>query len=148
MPNVPFLLGACNAKITLAKNPVLRKSPYAGMLVNGQGRPVNLASTVNTLTASMGGNKTPIIDENALRNGAKPWIEGYHERLVGGRGVEDVVPAYLRRLTVTEAALLQTFPPSFVFEGPQSSKFRQIGNAIPPKLAESVALAVKLALGQ
>jgi DNA (cytosine-5)-methyltransferase 1 len=132
----------------LAKNPVLRKSPYAGMLVNGQGRPVNLHSTINTLTASMGGNKTPIIDENALRTDSKPWIEEYHQRLMDGQSAEDVAPAHLRRLTVTEAALLQTFPSSFAFEGPQSSKFRQIGNAVPPKLAESVAVALKLALSQ
>lgn len=148
MPLTNPFKGVCKAKITLAKNPVLRKSPYAGMLVNGQGRPVNLHSTINTLTASMGGNKTPIIDENALRNDSKPWIEDYHKRLTGGQAAEDVAPPYLRRLTVTEAALLQTFPSSFVFAGPQSSKFRQIGNAVPPKLAESVALSVKLALTQ
>ena len=32
----------CTSNITLAKQPVMRKSPYAGMLVNGAGRPINL----------------------------------------------------------------------------------------------------------
>lgn len=55
--------GTCKAKITLAANPVMRKSPYAGMLFNGLGRPTRLDGYSATLPASMGGNKTPIIDE-------------------------------------------------------------------------------------
>lgn len=47
----------CTAKITLAANPVLRKSPYAGMIFNGMGRPLNLEEASNTLPASMGGIK-------------------------------------------------------------------------------------------
>jgi len=46
---------SCTAKITLASNPVLRKSPYAGMLFNGMGRPINFDGQANTLPASMGG---------------------------------------------------------------------------------------------
>jgi DNA (cytosine-5)-methyltransferase 1 len=52
-------------------------------------------------------------------------------------------PSRLRRLTVDEAHLLQTFPEDFHFIGKQSSVFRQIGNAVPCNLAEAVA---KLAL--
>ena len=32
----------CTAKITFATNPIMRKSPYAGMYFNGQGRPINI----------------------------------------------------------------------------------------------------------
>src|SRR5205823_6326016 len=42
-------LGICKAQVVPAKKPVLRKSPFAGMLFNGQGRPIDLSSTVNTL---------------------------------------------------------------------------------------------------
>ena len=56
----------CTARITLAANPVLRKSPYAGMIFNGLGRPLNLNAVSATLPASMGGNKTPIIDTKLL----------------------------------------------------------------------------------
>ena len=56
----------CAANITLAKSPIMRKSPYAGMLVNGAGRPVDLDGLPPTLPATMGGNKTPIVDQRAL----------------------------------------------------------------------------------
>jgi DNA (cytosine-5)-methyltransferase 1 len=139
-------LGVCRARVVPAKKPVLRLSPYAGMLFNGQGRPIALASTVNTLPASMGGNRTPIVDEAELRQGLPSWIEEYHRHLTAGGAPRAEAPARLRRLTVTEAALLQAFPADFVFEGRQSSQFAQIGNAVPPVLARGVASALLRAL--
>lgn len=56
----------CTAKITFATHPIMRKSPYAGMYFNGQGRPINIDGYANTLPASMGGNKTPFVDEEYL----------------------------------------------------------------------------------
>jgi DNA (cytosine-5)-methyltransferase 1 len=47
-----------------------------------------------------------------------------------------------RTLTVREAARLQTFPDWFRFDGPPSSAFRQIGNAVPPKLGEELGRAI------
>ncbi|TKI24127.1 DNA cytosine methyltransferase [Bacillus pumilus] len=43
-----------------------------------------------------------------------------------------------RRFSWQEAAVVQTFPESLVFEGDLTSKYKQIGNAVPPKLAEAV----------
>lgn len=135
----------CTAKITLAKTPVLRRSPYAGMLFNGQGRAMGLDRPAPTLPASMGGNRTPIIDEGDLYLGKESWILGYHDRLFSeGRPALNKLPpsAQLRRLTVEEAAALQTFPRDVRWQGSQSSKYRQIGNAVPPMLAFHVASAV------
>lgn len=44
-----------------------------------------------------------------------------------------------RRLSWREAAAIQTFPPELEFYGDLVSKYKQIGNAVPVKLAEIVA---------
>jgi DNA (cytosine-5)-methyltransferase 1 len=134
----------CNAKITLAARPVLRKSPYAGMIFNGMGRPLDLDSQANTLPASMGGNKTPILDEKVLRDpDAENWVVNYHKKLLAGASPNPSVkvPSHLRRLTIAEAAHIQTFPRDYVFKGGNSSIYRQIGNAVPCLLAQAVARA-------
>jgi len=135
----------CKAKVTLALNPVLRRSPYAGMLFNGQGRPLNPLGFCSTLPASMGGNRTPIIDEGQIFANLPSWVEEYHAHLVtGGKPYNsDTVPACLRRLTIDECIQLQTFPNNYNFIGKQNSVYRQIGNAVPPKLAFAVASALR-----
>ncbi len=136
----------CKAKITLATKPVLRKSPYAGMLFNGQGRPLNPDGWSSTLPASMGGNRTPIIDEEHLYRNADSWIESYHASLMKGKYTATPkldVPKRLRRLTVDEAAILQGFPEGYIFIGSQSSVYSQIGNAVPCTLAEALATTLR-----
>ncbi len=133
----------CKAKVTAAKTPVMRRSPHAGMLFNGQGRPVDLEAAALTLPASMGGNRTPIIDQMALEKGAQPWIVNYHSHLEGGGEPAVDVPEHMRRLTVEEAACLQGFPAGMVFSGSQCTKFRQIGNSVPPALGKAVAVELK-----
>jgi len=134
----------CNAQVTIAAKPVMRKSPYAGMLFNGQGRPLNPSRPASTLPASMGGNRTPIIDELQLHQNAPPWVEEYHTHLVNGGepyGMHDA-PERLRRLTLAEAAIIQSFPNEYEFQGPNSAIYSQIGNAVPCRLAEAVARSV------
>jgi DNA (cytosine-5)-methyltransferase 1 len=131
----------CKAKITITPNPIMRKSPYAGMLFNGLGRPVKIDGYCATLPATMGGNKTPIIDEDALYYEKDNWIVRYHESIMkGGNPLPyQEAPKRLRRLTLQEAAIIQSFPRDYKFCGSQSSTFKQIGNAVPCNLAYAVA---------
>ena len=64
------------------------------------GRPVKIDGYCATLPASMGGNKTPIIDEDELYNKKESWVKTYHAKLIRGGSPSEYkeAPKRLRRL--------------------------------------------------
>lgn len=61
---------------------------------------------------------------------------------------EFVHPLEDRFITLRECARVQTFPDTFIFEGSVSQMMLQVGNAVPPRLGQAIAEAVREDLGR
>ncbi len=132
----PEPFGAPNTStVTYARHPDIRPSPYDGHLWNGGGRPIDLSKPAPTVLASMGGNKTPWVDTLGV-------APEYHAHLAAGGAPRSGQVPGARRITVEEAALFQSFPLGTWSAGSRSSRYRQVGNAVPPLLAEAIGRAL------
>lgn len=91
------------------------------------------------------------------RSYSRRAIFSIHEPSMTIRGVDRPIPKTYRRhpsdpveigpevrsLTVLERSFIQTFPPTFNFDGTKSDLNQMIGNAVPVKMAEFIAMAIK-----
>lgn len=135
----------CYAAVRLAAEPAVRNSAYAGQLLAGGSRVIDLGKPAGSMPGELGGMKTPVIDLAQLESGAVPWIEDYHRGLwkEGKPPLAELPPgARLARLSLRQCAALQGFPPGHPFQGPPATQFRLAGRAVPPALGEAVARAV------
>ncbi len=82
---------------------------------------------------------------SALDESAKTLKAGYHG-VPGGENMFVKDDGTVRYFTVRESARLQTFPDEYEFHGSWSQTMRQLGNAVPVKLAEVVACSVAASL--
>lgn len=67
-------------------------------------------------------------------------ITTYFNRPGNGANIH---PSQNRVISAREAARLQSFPDNFIFYGSKTSYCKQIGNAVPPLLAYSIAKKIK-----
>jgi DNA (cytosine-5)-methyltransferase 1 len=122
--------------VVYAKYPDPRRNPYAGHVYNGGGRPIDLGVPCHTILASAGGYKTHWVDMLDIAPEYSATL------MAGGKPRDGIVPG-ARRLTPEESKLIQTFPLDMWFAGSRSSQYTQIGDAVPPVLAEAVGNALR-----
>ncbi len=91
---------------------------------------------------------TPVERRGGAPSGLKRFFADEPSLTITSAATREFVhPTEDRLLTLRECARLQTFPDSFVFAGSAASRIQQIGNAIPPMLARTVAEHIAKAYG-
>lgn len=86
---------------------------------------------------------------NTAANPRQERVRGTHEPAptLGGKGnmiLRHVPTGDRRRLTVEESGVLQDFPADYPWQGTtKRSRYQQVGNAVPPRLAEVILGALE-----
>ena len=122
-------------KIILNKSEVPKKYFYSDKLIRGFKRREN----INKRKGVGFGWQINKLDVPSYTISARYWKDGaeslikYSERDI-------------RMLTPKECASVQSFPKNYVFKGNEREIYTQIGNAVPPLMAEKIARTIKSAL--
>ncbi len=101
----------------------------------------HLRSGIANHTFNSGARSYPGHTGSPFDEPAKTLKAGDHG-VPGGENMLARLDGSVRYFTVREAARLQTFPDEYVFRGAWTEAMRQLGNAVPVRLAEGVARAV------
>ena len=104
--------------------------------------------------------KTSDIPNHEFREGGRPYpghvgspldepskaLKAGAHGVPGGENMIAFPDGSFRYYTVREAARIQTFPDDYVFDSPWTEAMRQIGNAVPMRLAEAVGQSILVQL--
>lgn len=101
---------------------------------------IEQAATIQSYPGGRGltDRPSPTITGGGTEAGGAEPIAKYHERYTSAPGWVGATD----RLTTDEAASLQTYERPFVWCGTKTKQFLQIGNAVPPLLAEHILAAL------
>lgn len=127
-----------------------RPSRYARLLRNNTSeltgclRTAHSTDVLRRFRATRPGKAEPIshfirLDERKVAPTLRAGTSKQYGSFTAARPIHPTQP---RCITVREAARLQTFPDWFQFHPTQWHGFRQVGNAVPPKLARAVAKSI------
>lgn len=118
-------------KLMLTRCVAVPKRPGAGWLDLPEDlKPKNLLRHGDSRYANRFGRLYPGGIFNTILTRAFPyWSAVFH-------------PNQNRVISVRESARAQGFPDRFRFSGPMSSRYRQVGNAVPPPLARAIACEI------
>jgi DNA (cytosine-5)-methyltransferase 1 len=81
-----------------------------------------------------------------LSDRPSPTVGAMYRGWLGGQPWAQLPDGQRRILTVEECALLQGFPAGHPWQGQSRPQYRQVGNAVPPRLAEVVGRALMTAI--
>jgi DNA (cytosine-5)-methyltransferase 1 len=129
-PRDPMHQASRHSGVTLE---IIRRVP-----LDGGSRPVGVGPACLDKTRLRHGGYTDVYGRLAWLSTA-PTITARCRTPSCGRFLH---PEQNRGLTAREAALLQTFPRDWHLCGPFDDRFKQIGNAVPPKAAQALAGAI------
>ncbi|HYV51376.1 MAG TPA: DNA cytosine methyltransferase, partial [Dongiaceae bacterium] len=137
---------------------------YANRVRRLQQGKLNTARPWSTVRDAIIGLPEPSSKNAALNHWLNPGARSYHGHtgspldepaktlkagdhgVPGGENMLAHPDGSVRYFTVREAARLQTFPDDYGFQGPWSEAMRQLGNAVPVKLAELLAADIRCRL--
>jgi DNA (cytosine-5)-methyltransferase 1 len=141
----------CGAKIKYRNPAILGKTAYTSLSFKGRGQILEMIGRSTTICAS-DGNITALIDNREVqryRDGLQDekypsFAEEYYQYLKkGGKVYLSNPPTFMRRMTLYETIVFQTFPEWFTFVGKSKTSIHtQVGNAVPVILAQQVAKMV------
>jgi DNA (cytosine-5)-methyltransferase 1 len=132
LTNCPESVGV---KYSIAKQKVLELVPEGGCWIN---LPEDVKKQYMGKSILSGGGKRGFARRLSLNESCLTLTTSPCQKQT-----ERCHPTETRPLTVREYARIQTFPDEFVFSGSVASQYRQIGNAVPVRLAYFVGMQIK-----